>query len=514
MLQASSAKPIKTHQKCKECGHDGCVTEWEDGSSYCHSCKKGGRGKGLPPRSNDFTRQIISHRGIPDSVFRKYGVCTRVSPDGKPTAIEFPYNGHFIKVRSLSEKRFFSEGSSEEAYLFGMDRFPESCANDIIVTEGELDAMSAHAMLGLPAVSVRSSSSAFKDCSKARQYLNSFDNIYLCFDSDGPGQEALTKVATLWQANKVYHLKMDLKDANEYLQAGKQQEFKQLWKNARLYLPDGIVGTFSEIEKILSSSGSAPIGEYPFPTLNSAALGIRDSEVVLLTAQEGIGKTEIVRSIEHHILKTTDHNIGIIHLEEPDKRTIQGLIGYQIGEPVHFPDSPVSLEDQMSAYKDLCTRDGRVFLYPRFGSDDPNVILDTIRYLVTACDCKMVFLDHITMLVTGFEGDDERRKLDYLSTRMAMLVNELKFSLILVSHINDDGKTRGSRNISKIAHLHVQLDRDPEAATAEERNTTRLMIKKNRFGATTGPAGALFFDPGTFIVKEKELHKLEEELPF
>ena len=107
------------------------------------------------------------------------------------------------------------------------------------------------------------------------------------------------------------------------------------------------------------------------------------------------------------------------------------------------------------------------------------------------------------MVVSGLNEDDERKVLDYLSTRLAMLVQELDFGLILVSHVNDDDKTRGSRNISKIANVWLHLNRDVDAEDNLERNTTYVRLKKNRFGAHTGPACRLFFDPTTFKISQR-----------
>jgi len=241
--------------------------------------------------------------------------------------------------------------------------------------------------------------------------------------------------------------------------------------------------------------------------------GIRSKEVVLLLAQEKVGKTEIMRAIEYHLLKTTDDNIGIIHLEEEEKRSVQGLIGYELSVPCHLPDAGVSIEDQLEAYRQLTRRDGRVHYYSHFGSQDPDDVLQIIRYLVTVCHCQYIFLDHITMLVTGYEGDDERKKLDYLSTRLAMMTRELDFTLFMVSHVNDDGKTRGSRNISKVADLIISLDRNIEADTYDERNKTRLTVRGNRYAGLSGPAGALMFDPKTFKLSEMKIDDTKEYDP-
>ena len=221
--------------------------------------------------------------------------------------------------------------------------------------------------------------------------------------------------------------------------------------------------------------------------------------------------TEVIRAIEYHLVKNTEHSIGIIHLEEEEKRSVQGLLSYEFNTPCHLPDCNVSVDEQIEKYAELIRKDGRVNYYTHFGSDDPDTILDIIRYLVTVEGCKVVFLDHITMLVTGFKDDDERKKLDYISTRLAMMTRELKFALVMISHVNDQGQTRGSRNISKVADYIIHMERNTEAESFDERNTTKLTIKGNRFAGRSGPAGYLRFDPSTYTIREPSEDELKAE---
>lgn len=451
--------------------------------------------------------QYVGWRGITKETMKAYGCMTNVGPTGVPISVMFPYGPHAYKERKIDVKGFRFSGTADDIPLFGMDKFSAGSAQAITITEGELDALSAYQMLGskYPVVSVRGAQAARGNCERARDYLNSFSRIYLCFDNDGPGRNAAADVAKLFDINKIYFVELTkFKDANEYLERGEVQEFTRIWWNSKPYMPKGVVADYGSIESILRSEGNQSIATYPFPTLQAMSYGIRLGEINLFTAQEKVGKTEIMRAIEYHLLKTTDDNIGIIHLEEEEKRSVLGLVGYELGVPAHLPDSGLSVEDQLAAYKRLTKKDGRVHYYAHFGSTDPNAILDVIRYLVGVCHCKYIFLDHITMLVTGFEDDDERKKLDYLSTRLAMMVRELDFCLFLVSHVNDDGKTRGSRNIAKTADLLVHLDRDTTAEDPESRNTTHLTVRGNRYGSSTGPAGKLVFNPKTFQVTEKE----------
>jgi hypothetical protein len=48
-------------------------------------------------------------------------------------------------------------------------------------------------------------------------------------------------------------------------------------------------------------------------------------------------------------------------------------------------------------------------------ADDSEAIIDKVRFLASACDCKYMFLDHITMVVTGLLDADQTKLLDYLS---------------------------------------------------------------------------------------------------
>ncbi len=447
-------------------------------------------------------------RGISTDTMEKYKSLTKVAEDGTPVSIGFPYSpdGNTLKVRNLSKKEFYSVGDMRNATLFGKSVFPAGSSKYITITEGEFDALAAYQMLasGYPVVSIRSSSSAKSDCQREFEYLNSFERIYLCLDSDEPGQKATKEISRLFDFNKIYHVQLDasLKDPNNYLLEGNSDVFKRTWWNAKRIVPEGILSQLSEFDDIIDHSENKIGVPFPFPTLQEKTYGIRTGETYLFTALEGIGKTEIIRAIEYDLLRTTDSNIGIIHLEEGKDRVLKGLAGYELKTPAHLPDSGVTNDDVKTALHSLIKRDERLHIYSHFGSADPDHILDTIRFLVASCGCQYIFLDHITMVVSGLKEDDERKALDYISTRLAMMVEELDFALIFVSHINDHDQTRGSRNISKVAKTWIKLVRDQNAPTEEERNTTQLIIQKNRFGAHTGPAGKVYFDMKTFMVSE------------
>ena len=446
------------------------------------------------------------HRGISQRTFEFYGVYTQLV-EGEPTKVGFKYPNDSIKFREFNEKKFYSQGPMSEAGLFGKDKFDPGSKKSITITEGEYDALSTYEITNgnTAAVSVRSGSSAKVDCTRDWEYINSFGRIIIAFDSDEVGQKSAREVASLFDFQKVYHVSLNRhKDANAYLEAGEASEFYEAWNAAKRYSPDNIISTIAEFKESLKESHEDELGTYPFKELQERLYGLHAGEVVVFKGPEGIGKTEIFRAIEHHLLTTTNHNIGILHLEEDNGTTVKSLAGYELQSPCVLPDSTVSDEDIIRAISKLAgPNEDRIHIHSSFDVEDESGIMDNIRFLVSASRCKFVFLDHISWLATGNETDeDERKKLDRISQRLKLLAKELRFCLCMISHVNDEGKTRGSRNITKVANTVIDLSRDITSDDEDTRLSTFLTVEKARLGGRTGKAGIVKFDTRTYTLKD------------
>lgn len=492
-----NSKVVNGKQPCTACGSSDALHLYDDGHSYCFSCQAY-----TPPQGkiDSYTYEFVPHRGISKAALEFYGIQTKVSLDGKPLSTAFRWPNNAVMVRYWDRKDFFwtTDGDPTTGGLFGRDKFSAGSHKYVTITEGAYDAAAFWQVLRSPVVSVQSASTARRDCAIDRDWLQSFERIYLAFDNDAAGRMACSAVAKLFDYTKVYLVKLTKhKDANDYVKAGESGDLLNIWHNSKKYLPEAIVSAFSDFQTILTEANKPAIS-YPFPTLTEMTYGMRSGESVLVTALEGVGKTELMHAIEYHLLRETDDAIGAIFLEEPKRRHLQAVAGLHLQRPVHLPSSGVSDTEVLDAVKQACRQDERLHVYAHFGSDDPEVLLDNIRFLVSVRNCRWILLDHIGMAVSGLLGDDERRALDYLSTRLEMMVKELDFGLLMVSHVNDNGLTRGSRMISKICDIRIDLTRDLEAGE----KTTHLKISKNRFCGRTGPAGDLVFNPITYSLHE------------
>lgn len=483
---------------------------YDDGHQYCyagHGLIKGN----LEDFVSGFTYEYLPWRNVSKEIMKFYDVKTKIDPEGKPVTIGFQWPDSNLQFRDLDEKKFYCKPGKTPVGLFGRDKFAVGSHKYVTITEGAIDALSLADVLSgsekgspPPVVSVQSASSAFRDITVDRAWLNTFERIYFAFDGDEPGRQALHKCAKLFDYHKVYVVPFTKrKDANEHLLAGERDDLKRIWWSSKQYLPENILTTLDQFKTAKNKPKRHGI-PYPFKILTDMTDGIRTGESVLIMAPEKVGKTELMRFIEHKILKETDDHVASFFIEDVDQRHFQALAGIELGLPIHLPNVDCPTDKSDAALETVIRRDDRLHYYDKFGSDDGERFLDTLRFLAVARNCRYVLVDHISILISGLSGrKDERRDIDYLSTRLEMLVKELDIALIIVSHVNDEGKSRGSRYPTKVFDITITAERDTMADNEEDRRAIKLSIPYSRFPGITGPAGVVIFNRDTYSFTER-----------
>ena len=398
--------------------------------------------------------------------------------------------------------------------LFGQHLFP-STGKRIVVTEGELDAASCYeAMPGWPMVSLpHGAASAKKDCQKQIPLFQGYEEVVIFFDGDDAGREAAEKVASIIPPGKAKIARLEgYKDASEALQANDFESIRKAIWNATPYRPDGIIDGKTLLE-IVTTPQKPFDHEYPFKGLNEKLHGIRYGELVTFSAGSGAGKTSIIRHIATDLLQKGEH-VGILELEASNRRTALGLMSTACGKNLHLGEHE---KEELDAAFRSSIATWNLFCFDGFGSYDPDVIYNRIEYLATGLNCKVVFLDHLSILLSGLEGD-ERRMIDTTMTRLRSLVERTGIALFLVSHLrrasndkhsHEEGgrvslsSLRGSHSIAQISDSVIALERDQQADTPG--NPTIIRVLKNRYSGEVGVACTLTYDLNTCRFNEHEV---------
>lgn len=521
---------VKAHAPCTiggGCGSSDGMTIYDDGL-FCFACnvqhtfrgseqaddylngeapqrKQKTMAKGLQQRKT--YAAAISDRNITKDTVKKYGVGLVIDEQRKVVQHVYPYHDKdgelvFQKVRTVEGKRFHSEGDNTAATLFGQKEFTPSSKVDVIVTEGELDALAAYQLQGsrFPAVSVRSSSEAVKNFENKDvwHWLMGFKHIVLCFDNDAAGKKATKAVCDMFPIGKVKVFKHQkgYKDACDYLKAQDKSAFMDGFFQSEEYRPEGFVSTAQMKDRLLNFKYEmgAP---YPWESVNEKTYGIRTGEMVVVPARPGAGKTTAMRQICHHLHKELpEDKMGCVFLEESAERTCFGFMSLSMEKEMHKPDVEWTEDEFEAAWNDTM-EDGRIVLYDEHdGSINLDKLKNTIYYYAHGLGAKYIFVDHIgRILVDGVSS--QREQFEKTSKALSALCVELDIAIILAMHLNREGELFGSDGPLRDANVIMALHRDED----EETNTrlTPVEIQKNRLYGLEGDCIPLVMENGVFV---------------
>ena len=454
-------------------------------------------------------------RGITKDTMEKYGVKTLVNLiDGTEVKQEYPYPTG-TKTRVLPKQFFTSAGFGGDE-LFGMDKFNSGSAKAITITEGELDAMSAFQMLGskYPVVALPSATPSKRMMEKVREYLSSFDKIYCSFDSDGKADHIAEKLSGIFP-NKVYkvpHTKF--KDANEFLVAGAEHEYRNSWWSSSKMKPDNVLCTK---EDFLSLFNDTPNYEY-FPTglvgLDDKMMGIHKGAFTVVLAETGIGKTEFFRYLEHTCINTTEYSLAFCHGEESQLRGILGLFSYNQDKNLIRKDRVEELgyEDKYVEFITDMTSGERVIQFGIPVGTDLEGIIEQVRFLAVGMGVDYIFMEPIQDFVTARSTSEKEAMLTELTTQLKRLAVELNVGIVIIAHANKEGEAKYCASIIQGAAFEIVLKRDADAEDETLANTTFVYVgRKNRTGGGSGFAGSMYFDFDKFTLEPTSLDDPMEE---
>ena len=502
------------HEPCSNCGSSDANGIYTDGHTYCFSCQtytEGNDTSNTHHMQSNVTfkgsAQRLQKRNISEKTCEFYKIYR------DETHLRFPYFDGSGRIQGFKTKdklkQFKYEGVSTDT-LFGQHLFPTN-GKRIVITEGELDAASCYeAMPNWPMVSLpHGAASAKKDIQKQIPLLQGYEEIVLFFDNDNAGREAVEKAASILPTGKVKIARLEqYKDASDALQANDTNAICRAIWDAKEYQPDGIVNGKSLLETV--TTPSPPCNhKYKFEGLQEKTHGIRYGELTTITAGTGQGKSTFCRQLATQLLEE-GVKVGYIALEESNRRTALGLMSVAVGKALHLGEHEYSTLKE--AY-DSTINNWNLYLYDHFGSLSSDTIYNRIEYMALGLDIKVIFLDHLSILLSGLQGD-ERRMIDQTMTNLRSLVERTGISLFLVSHLRRThtdqdhtdgakvslGQLRGSQAISQLSDTVLALERDQQS----DDDVSTLRILKNRYSGETGVAAALKYDKTTCKFNETE----------
>ena len=513
---------------CADAGqdkHQDNLSVYDDGHTHCFKCghhtkADGTRTATAPTKKvaddnwiHEYVGEYypLTERKIRAETVERYGVKIEIDSKGQPIKHHYPYHnqkGELVgmKTRMVSGKRFFGKGNTDKSnQLFGQ-HLVKAGGKLITICEGELDALSAYDIFGnYNFVSVANGANCVENIKANLEFLDSFETVVLCFDSDEAGRDAARKIAPILGPNKCKILTLAKhKDASEYLMAGDGKLFQQEWWDAKPYIVSG-VASIDDMREALLNYKSTELIPLPdsFGDLNHMSRGgLARGELTSIIAHTSIGKTTILNELIYHFAKNTKEKIGCFMVEDNIDETIRKVVSVDMEHNIQL-DRPEDLDVDMIMDSAIDIGFGsKIQLHnDGGGSIDIDEMFSKIRYFIKGLGCTVILVDPLHTAVKNLSNENIEDVMD----RFIKLCKETKACVILSTHTRkpDDGSSphkiseydvKGSGAIPQACHNNILFSRNKLSEDEYERNAIRIRVPKLRRTGQTGEAGWSHFD--------------------
>lgn len=325
--------------------------------------------------------------------------------------------------------------------LYGSQSFDDPTNRTSIITEGELDAPSIRTVLGdmYHATSLNNGAGdAVRFCEQYYDKLIKYKDIVLCFDMDEPGQKATQAfIKAFNQIGKIRVAKLPLKDANDMLKAGRENELKWAILKAEAYKPKHIATLGEYKQKVLSKPTYGKT--WPWEGLNQIDFGAKTGKCIAIIAPPDVGKTTMIQCIATHFKNTPPvWDGGMFFLEQKLEEVGQKLAGHKFNKNLTDPDN--EWWDSKAIEEELDDLDKHLYFYDPSHGIDFQSIVETIYYFVNVNKVKYIVLDNLTTIISNSKIDGKRASKEELGleigNKLDRLAIELDILIILICHTN------------------------------------------------------------------------------
>jgi replicative DNA helicase len=235
-----------------------------------------------------------------------------------------------------------------------------------------------------------------------------------------------------------------------------------------------------------------------FPDLDNKLAGMQDSNLLILAARPGIGKTTLALNMALQVATKYKTAVGYFSLEMSKEELVDRLlVGQADIDAWRLKTGRLSDDD----YKKLTEAMGELSEAPIFIDDTPGAsILEMrtkARKLKMEKNIKFLIVDYLQLVDAGRRFDSRVNEVTFVSQNLKNLARELKIPVLAISQLSRAVEQRGSRK-PQLADLResgaieqdadvvmfLYLEQESEDILDQNKKLIKLYIAKHRNGPT------------------------------
>ena len=263
-----------------------------------------------------------------------------------------------------------------------------------------------------------------------------------------------------------------------------------------IQIKDALAESFDRIDELHKKGAGLRGVKTGFIDLDNILSGMQSSNLIILAARPGQGKTAMIVNIAEHVSTIEKKAVGIFSLEMSQEELVDRLlVGQSDVDAWRLKTGKLSETD----FTKLSQAMGELADAPIYIDDTPGISVSEMRSkarrLQLEHDIKLIIVDYLQLADPGRRYDNRVQEVSIVSQALKNLARELKVPVIAVSQLSRAVEHRGERK-PQLADLResgaIEQDADvvmflyrPDPDVTSNIIPTRLLIAKHR----NGPVG-------------------------
>ncbi len=288
------------------------------------------------------------------------------------------------------------------------------------------------------------------------------------------------------------------KEANEILSTSEQQIFKvsqEHIKQGFVHIKETLAESFDRLEELQKTGEGLRGVETGFTDLDNLLSGLQASNLIILAARPGQGKTAFTINIAQHVAITNKTAVGVFSLEMSKEELVDRMLVSQSDIDAWKLKTGRLQEDD---FDKLSVAMGQLAEAPIFIDDTPGLSIPEMRTkarrLQSEHNLKLLIVDYLQLANPGKKFENRVNEVSYISQSLKNMARELKIPVIGVSQLSRAVEQRGGGK-PQLADLRESgaIEQDADVVmflySADEEFTSQrivnILIAKHR----NGPVG-------------------------
>ncbi|WP_093989533.1 replicative DNA helicase [Massiliimalia timonensis] len=256
-----------------------------------------------------------------------------------------------------------------------------------------------------------------------------------------------------------------------------------------------IIGTYDRLQKLTGEDRDLYLGlSSGFTRLDAMMTGLNKSDLILLAARPGMGKTSFALNIATNVAKKYDKDVVVFSLEMSSEQLVSRVLSSEAQIPSESLRTGVLSTDQwvqLAASADILSKT-RMYL-----DDTPGITVAEVKAKVRRLkNLGLIVIDYLQLMSGSGKSENRVQEVSKITRNLKIMAKELNIPVIVLSQLNRSAEQRPdhkpmlsdlreSGSIEQDADIVMFLFREGYYdKEVENPNVAQCILAKNRHGST------------------------------